>query len=602
MSAFAAILNLDGSPVDLALLDPMRERIAYRGPHGQATWNGGQIAMAHSLFVTCPEDIPQPFTLGHVTVSAHVRIDGRDELVPALQKAGQSVSSGAPDVELLARAYLAWGDDFLSHIIGDFSFVLWDAQRTKLIAARDQFGLLPLFYARVGESLLISTEIGAIRRHPAITSRLSDAYIGDFLVVGNPLWLDKTRTIFEEISRLAPAHALSVERGQVSVGRYWTLPYDEPMLRYRTEGEYIEHFLDVFRKAVKDRMRSKRIVLTLSGGLDSGSIAATAAELVATGQVNAELTAFTAVYDRLHPDTEGYFAGTVAQRLGLPHHLFVSDVYPFAPPLGMSAEPIPIYQSGLDVAYTNALGALGEISLGGYAGDEVLWRHAFIDVLRGLPIKEALDLFMWEWRFLGHRPKFGGLAQSLRSGGTFTLGERGEFGYAAWINPDFEQQYRLKERYYALWSWMPEHMNRLHPSAYAAMARLDRQMVSEWLAPVGTQQILTSPFLDIRLTRFALRLPPLPWYEHKYLLRRTFASALPREIITRKKTPLGNLLNSLLHQPSSAWANQWTPLPELARYVRREAVPPLHADAPSSQNNVNVRPLLLNEWLSHYQD
>lgn len=601
MSAFVTLLNLDGSPVDAALLKPMLQRIAYRGPDGQASWVNGQIAMGHSLYITCDEDIPQPFTLGHITISAHVRLDARDELIPALRSAGVDTTLNTPDVELLAKAYLAWDDDFLNHVIGDFTFALWDAQKQKLIAARDQFGVLPLFYARVGNALLLSTEIGAIRRHPAISTRLDEQYIGDFLVVGNPLWLDKTHTIFADISRLSPAHFLKVEQGQITVQRYWMLPHDDSMLRYRKEEQYIEHFLDVFRRAVKDRMRAKRIVVTLSGGLDSSAIAAVACELVQNGHVNAELNAFTAVYDRIHPDTEAFFAAVVARRLGLPHHIFAGDGYPLAPPLNLMAEPIQSYQRGLEEAFARKTESLGQVSLGGYAGDEVLWRNALIDILRGMPPNQAAELFMWQWRFLGRRPPLGGLREVLRTRKP-GLGDRGEFGYAKWINPEFENRFKLGERYSQLWTWEPENKHLLHPDAYNAIVRLDRQMMSEFLHDTASPQLLTSPFLDIRVTRFVLSLPPLPWYDHKYLLRRTFASVLPQNIITRKKTPLGDLLNSLLYQPGSEWVNQWQPLPELSQYVRRDAIPPLTGDSRSSDNIVNMRPLLLNEWMIHYQD
>jgi hypothetical protein len=110
------------------------------------------------------------------------------------------------------------------------------------------------------------------------------------------------------------------------------------------------------------------------------------------------------------------------------------------------------------------------------------------------------------------------------------------------------------------------------------------------------------PFLDIRLTRFILTLPPQPWFPGKYLLRRAMQGALPDEILTRKKAPLGDLVKSLLQQPGTEWVDHWQPVPELAQYVRREAVPPLTGDSASKTPSIDLRPLWLNEWLSHYRD
>ena len=114
---------------------------------------------------------------------------------------------------------------------------------------------------------------------------------------------------------------------QISVRRYWLPPVDEPMLRYQTEDEYVEHFLNIFRKTVRDRMRAKRIVIQLSGGLDSPSIAVMAQRLVQSGEVSAELNAFTGVMDRIHPYSEAYYARLVAQKLQIPHHIMASDDY-----------------------------------------------------------------------------------------------------------------------------------------------------------------------------------------------------------------------------------------------------------------------------------
>jgi hypothetical protein len=99
-----------------------------------------------------------------------------------------------------------------------------------------------------------------------------------------------------------------------------------------------------------------------------------------------------------------------------------------------------------------------------------------------------------------------------------------------------------------------------------------------------------------------LTLPPQPWFERKYLLRRAMRGALPNDILIRQKTPLGNIFKSLLQQPGSEWVDQWQPTPEIAQYVRRDAVPPLTGDQASIYPWMDIRPLTLNEWLIHYRD
>lgn len=598
MSAIVALIHLDSTPIDSAVFAPMLERIAYRGPDGQTAWIDGHVALAHSLFKTCDQDIVQPYTWDNITVCAQVRIDARDELVPKLRGAGIEARHDAPDVELLAQAYRAWGDDCLKHLLGDFAFVLWDARRQHVLAARDHLGVQPLFHARVGQSLIISTEIGAIRLHPDVTSTLNEQVIGDFLVTGNALWVEKTTTVFADIARLPPAHALRVDGQQVSVGCYWQLPVDEPMLRYRSETAYVEHFLDIFKRAVKDRMRSGRIVISMSGGLDSPCVAAMATQLVRSGEVNADVSALSLIYDRVHPDTEAYYSSLAARKLGLTHVLFNCDDYRLQRPFGVFAQPGLTFQSGLEVAYVQALQSLGDTTLGGAGADEILWYTPFIEILKGMPPRDAFDLLRWQWQFLGRRPAFGGLKRALRRHPRRNRQRLG-FAYPTWLKGDFAQRADLQARYESVSSWTPEQRHHLHPDSYLSILRPDRQSTMEMLDTSGGYIVAASPFFDLRLLGLALTLPPQPWFDQKYMLRRAFQGWLPAEVLTRKKTPAGDILNSMLQQPGVEWVDQWEAVPELAPYLQRAAVPPLTGEQRSPAYYVDIRPLMLNEWLLH---
>lgn len=603
MSAIVGIVNFDGEPVDPNVLNRMVQRVSYLGPDAQTIWVKGHVGLGHALFRACDaDDIPQPFTLDHVTVTAHVRLDARDELIQRLRSKGIDIALTAPDVEMLTKAYLAWGEDCLNYLYGDYAFILWDEHKQSVFAARDQFGNKRILYARVQNSLIISTELGPIRKHPLVSTRLNDQAIGDFLILGNLVWFDKTQTAFSDIARVPPAHKLTSNREQLTVQRYWLPPVDEPMLRYRTEDEYIEHFLDVFKLAVKDRMRSKRIILGLSGGMDSASIAVMASRLVQSGEVDAELNAFTQVLHRIHPDTEAYYSGLVAQKLKIPQHLFASDDYPMALPAALTAEPAPnTFQGGLTDPLSRKIASLGMSILIGRAGDEIFHDSQFHNILRGLPVPAALDLVRWQWQFLGRRPRGLGRLLDLRT--WRSRANKKDFPFPAWIHPEFERRLDLRERLEQFLKWSPPGRHPLHPDAYSAILWPDWGGSGETLHPLpATPRPPTWPFLDIRLIRFVLTLPPQPWFSQKYLLRRAMRDALPKDVLDRHKTPLGNIFKSLLQQPGTEWVDQWQPIPELAQYVQRDAVPPLSGEAGSINPGINLRPLGLNEWLTHYRD
>ncbi len=85
--------------------------------------------------------------------------------------------SAASDAELILHAYDAWGEQCVEHILGDFSFVLWDSRRHCLFCARDHLGIRPLYYAEIGQCLLVSNTLDCLRQLDAVPTDLNDQAI-----------------------------------------------------------------------------------------------------------------------------------------------------------------------------------------------------------------------------------------------------------------------------------------------------------------------------------------------------------------------------------------------------------------------------------------
>src|SRR5260370_14858271 len=107
--------------------------------------------------------------------------------------------------------------------------------------------------------------------HSGVSAELNDAAIADFLLFG--LNCDNATTSFRDIQRLPPAHSLSISPEGLKVRRYWTPPTDG-RIRYSKPEEYVEQFQSLFQAAVADRLRTDRVGILLSGGMDSSSVAA----------------------------------------------------------------------------------------------------------------------------------------------------------------------------------------------------------------------------------------------------------------------------------------------------------------------------------------
>ena len=79
--------------------------------------------------------------------------------------------SGAPDVELILHAYLAWGEGCVEHLLGDFVFAVWDVRTRRLFCARDHMGVKPLYWWSDGTMLLFASEMKSLLQHPALAER-----------------------------------------------------------------------------------------------------------------------------------------------------------------------------------------------------------------------------------------------------------------------------------------------------------------------------------------------------------------------------------------------------------------------------------------------
>jgi asparagine synthase (glutamine-hydrolysing) len=300
MSGIVGVVHFDGEPVDRRLLKRMTGFMALRGPDAQEIWIDRNAGFGHTLLKTTDESESerQPFTLdGRAWIVADARVDARNDLIRKLKARGhENLSADATDVEFILRAYLVWGEDCVEHLLGDFAFAIWDGPKEKLFCARDHLGVKPFFYAHLGQKLIFSNTLDCIRQHPAVSERLNDVAIADFLLFD--LNQEQATTSFADIQRIPPAHVGRWSAGGMQLHRYWTLPIDEPVF-FRRDDDYVDHFKELLDQAIDDRLRTKKIAVFMSGGLDSPAITATACRMLRDRSQDGEVRAFTTVIEGL---------------------------------------------------------------------------------------------------------------------------------------------------------------------------------------------------------------------------------------------------------------------------------------------------------------
>ncbi|MCC7354739.1 MAG: lasso peptide isopeptide bond-forming cyclase, partial [Anaerolineae bacterium] len=299
MSAIAGIYSIDGKPVAPNDLERMAESLAHRGSDRQGLWHKGPVGLVHRMLWTTPESLHERLPLidgtGDLVLTADARIDNRDELVKALGLAS-SLSDEFSDSELILGAYQKWGERCPEQLLGDFAFAIWDAKRQHLFCARDPMGVRPFYYHHSALLFVFASEIKALHCLSQVPRLLNEMRVADYLV---RLFEDRAITFYRDILRLPAAHSLIVARGgEIRLRRYWALDPSREV-RLRSDDEYAEAFLGLFTEAVRCRTRSAFPVgSTLSGGVDSSSVACTARRVL-TAAGKQTLHTFSAIFPGL---------------------------------------------------------------------------------------------------------------------------------------------------------------------------------------------------------------------------------------------------------------------------------------------------------------
>ena len=180
------------------------------------------------------------------------------------------------DAELVVRAYERWGEDVAAHLKGIFAFCLWDSSEERLVAARDRLGIYPLYYARQGGEFFLSSSVESFAHGPGL--EVDRAVIAGLLARQHP---ELHETFHRNVRRVPPGHRLaSVRNGSLRVDRYWDIPIVGDGAEWVEEDE-LHRFGELLDQAVGRALDRGPAAIFLSGGLDSVSVAASAAERTA---------------------------------------------------------------------------------------------------------------------------------------------------------------------------------------------------------------------------------------------------------------------------------------------------------------------------------
>lgn len=282
MSALAGVIGYDAD-LDAYPLGHILMRGLEKFPADDVqTWQDRSLFLGcHAQWIT-PESVNEPMPRyeegDQLLLAADAILDNREELFDRLHIA-VSERSSMTDSALILHAYRQWGAASPKYLAGDFAYVIWDQRQRLLFGARDLFGNRTLYYHQHDDYFAFCSTISPLLALPGARKKLHEPWLADYLAIPDMYdSFDLAATAYAGIRQLPPGCTFTLQGRKFSHQSYGSI-IPEQELSFKSDGEYEEAFRNILDLAVRARLRSRhRIAATLSGGLDSGTVASFAAK------------------------------------------------------------------------------------------------------------------------------------------------------------------------------------------------------------------------------------------------------------------------------------------------------------------------------------
>jgi asparagine synthase (glutamine-hydrolysing) len=608
MSVQFGIWNFDGKPADPVYLRRVEMLLEPFAPDGVASVQRGNLALILGSFKTSSRaDGPRPILFGGSKwILWDGRIDNPAELVPGTL----SAQSQPDDSEMIADLYERRGVDCFAQIVGDWAASICCESEKTLILAKDYLGTRPLFYRIDKSEITWSTILEPLVLLSASRPRISESYLAGWIT----FFPEDHLSPYEGIHSVPPASCVEIRPGKVTTDRYATFA-SVKTIRYVTDREYEEHFLHVFREAVRRRMDSTGPILAeLSGGMDSSSIVCMADTLLASGNAQTSRLDTVTYTDASEPSwDEMPLVSAVETKRGRPgRHIELLLSEPDAHgTLPSRFQAVPTTLNSTTAAAEEFASLVSQekyrIVLSGLGGDEMLGGVP-------TPVPELADLLArcrgyefvrqsFQWAVAKKKPVVTlwrtTMSEFLPRGITRTSNASRRI---PWFNKEFAERNRPYIGFSQPRLKLFGHLPSLQANLWA-LEILGRQFAGTPLASRPTYD-WRYPFMDQDLVAFCLAIPRSQLvrpHQRRSLMRRALAGLVPSEILERRRKAYvtRGLVNSLKYEWNRSSHNQQLFVEQLGIVDRAALKTSIH-DAEQGRDVAIVpllRTLTVERWL-----
>lgn len=240
----------------------------HRGPDNQSVWHDSHISFAHQRLsiIDLNDRSDQPFVKNNHVIVFNGEIYNYQKLKKDYLSSVKFKSQS--DTEVILEMYLLFGEKCLDYFIGMFAFAIYNCVSQELFAARDHFGIKPLFYTKTNKGFAFASELKTIINVPGFDKNVN---IKTLIESVNYLWVPGNDTMFVNSFKLPPAHYLKIDKNlKYSIHKYWSLKED---IRNYNEDFHVNSLKKNIIESIERHMVSDVPVSAfLSGGLDSSLI------------------------------------------------------------------------------------------------------------------------------------------------------------------------------------------------------------------------------------------------------------------------------------------------------------------------------------------
>ena len=247
----------------------MSDRIKHRGPDGDGYFIDGDVALGHrrlSIIDLSSGDQPMFNEDGSVVTVFNGEIYNYQELKEELITLGHDFKTKS-DTEVLVHGYEEWHTDLPKHLRGMFAFAIYDKNKNEVFLARDNFGIKPLYYAKMNDTFMFASEIKAFLDVPDFEKVFNESILETYLEFS---FVPTNETFFKGVHRLDAGCSLLYKDGEIKLNKYFKLDFKEENMSFE---DAVKNISDVMKDSVeKHLIADVEVGSFLSSGIDSSYI------------------------------------------------------------------------------------------------------------------------------------------------------------------------------------------------------------------------------------------------------------------------------------------------------------------------------------------